>query len=436
MPRDKRSQCRFGPQESEHPTLFSANAILVCMVPLHYNHGLGLTLICVSVCLFLFVYFLFQAWPKHCCGQKLLPLISLVFLLFLAISVMTLTNPLPMPPADINRRLSRALSSAGEFGSRLRLIELCPAAASQQPVAQTQHRAWKSKAQSRHSVAMKSLEGAAINNKNSIKERIHIDVHKKKNKSKGITSKKKVMTGAIQHLTSHQRTSLPHFTVNNGGPQHRIKSSNHSAAVKHTPKAYINLQSSKSTALRIQVQADTLISKGGVAETWGERNRNADPQIDGSHPSAKLAENHQALEKHRLHSGKSAKVSKEEQAIKKPTQHPKKPYNLSEYPLGAKKKPGSLDRTKALYKPEAIIKKDDSCRCPSFTEQHFPEGDHRRIRISPDLRPLPWLSDDDIQKMVLLAEGEVISKVRVPAHGQVLQVALDHPEQQQVLSGF
>ncbi|XP_071594767.1 Golgi-associated kinase 1A [Heliangelus exortis] len=35
-----------------------------------------------------------------------------------------------------------------------------------------------------------------------------------------------------------------------------------------------------------------------------------------------------------------------------------------------------------------------------------------------------WLSDDDLQKMRLLASGQVISKTRIPAHGQVLRVGL------------
>ncbi|PKK32273.1 family with sequence similarity 198, member A [Columba livia] len=36
----------------------------------------------------------------------------------------------------------------------------------------------------------------------------------------------------------------------------------------------------------------------------------------------------------------------------------------------------------------------------------------------------PWLSDDDLQKMQLLAGGQVVSKTRIPAHGQVLRVGL------------
>ncbi|NXN96560.1 F198A protein, partial [Rhinopomastus cyanomelas] len=36
----------------------------------------------------------------------------------------------------------------------------------------------------------------------------------------------------------------------------------------------------------------------------------------------------------------------------------------------------------------------------------------------------PWLSDDDVQKMRLLAGGHVVSKTRIPAHGQVLRVGL------------
>ncbi|NXG92159.1 F198A protein, partial [Stercorarius parasiticus] len=36
----------------------------------------------------------------------------------------------------------------------------------------------------------------------------------------------------------------------------------------------------------------------------------------------------------------------------------------------------------------------------------------------------PWLSSDDLQKMQLLASGQVVFKTRVPAHGQVLRVGL------------
>ena len=120
--------------------------------------------------------------------------------------------------------------------------------------------------------------------------------------------------------------------------------------------------------------------------------------------------------------------------MKKPSRDLKKHHNLSEEPSEERKNPASLDRRKALSKPEASVKKDDGGWCRSFRDQDFPESDHRRVRISPDLRPLPWLSEDDIQKMELLAEGEVVSKARVPAHGQVLQVALDPPAHQQVHS--
>ncbi|CAF87896.1 unnamed protein product, partial [Tetraodon nigroviridis] len=36
----------------------------------------------------------------------------------------------------------------------------------------------------------------------------------------------------------------------------------------------------------------------------------------------------------------------------------------------------------------------------------------------------PWLSEDDVRKMLLLAGAQVVSKAKLPAHGQVLQVAL------------
>lgn len=39
-------------------------------------------------------------------------------------------------------------------------------------------------------------------------------------------------------------------------------------------------------------------------------------------------------------------------------------------------------------------------------------------------QPPPWFTPDDWQKMKLLAKGEVVTKVRIPAHGQVLKVGL------------
>ncbi|XP_035528856.1 uncharacterized protein gask1a [Morone saxatilis] len=375
-----------------------------------------------------------RAWSKLCCGHKWLLLLSPVFLLFLMISVMTMTLPLPLPPADIDRRSSRALSSAGEFGSRPRVMDFPPVAASQQLLAHI----WKSstkKETSKRSVAPKPFGDAAGDDKNSIKERSHADFRRNKHKTKSIASKRKQMAGAIQHSTSHQRPHLPEFTVNNKGPKHRIKPGNHSAVVEHTAQAYIHLERSKYTAAHIPAPADTLISDRRAADRqagrWEGRrtNRNADTQIHGSHTTVKLAEHHQALEKHRQHSGKSDKVGKEQQAVKKPSRDLKKHHNLSDDPSEAKKNPGPLDRRKALSKAEAAIKKVDSSWCRSFTEQDFPDSDHRRIRISPDLHPLPWLSEDDIQKMVLLSGAELVSKARVPAHGQVLQVALVHQQE-------
>lgn len=291
-------------------------------------------------------------------------------------------------------------------------------------------------------MARKPFRDAAGDDKNSIKERNHADLHRNKHKRKGFASKRKEMAGAIQHPTSHHRPNLPTLTVNNAEPKHRIKASNHSAVVKHAAQAYSHLESSvsKSTAAHIPAPADTVISDGraadGQAGRWEDRhtNKNANTRINCNHTSAKPAEHQQVLEKHRQHSGKSDKVSKEQLSVKKPSRDLKKHHNLSEDPSEAKKNPGSLDRRKALFKPEAAIKRDDSGWCLSFTEQDFPDSDHRRIRISPDLRPLPWLSEDDIQKMVLLAGGEVVSKARVPAHGQVLQVALDRPAHEQVHS--
>ncbi|NWX43118.1 F198A protein, partial [Steatornis caripensis] len=53
-----------------------------------------------------------------------------------------------------------------------------------------------------------------------------------------------------------------------------------------------------------------------------------------------------------------------------------------------------------------------------------PPGQGRRQRQGAAGNAPPWFSDDDLQKMQLLAGGRVVSKTRVPAHGQVLLVGL------------
>ncbi|XP_025923808.1 protein FAM198A [Apteryx rowi] len=61
-------------------------------------------------------------------------------------------------------------------------------------------------------------------------------------------------------------------------------------------------------------------------------------------------------------------------------------------------------------------------RCPE-TPGHSPgapwEGSLRFGEKIP-----PWFSADDVQKMKLLANGEVVAKTRIPAHGQILRVGL------------
>ncbi|NXI82752.1 F198A protein, partial [Rhipidura dahli] len=55
--------------------------------------------------------------------------------------------------------------------------------------------------------------------------------------------------------------------------------------------------------------------------------------------------------------------------------------------------------------------------------QEQPPGRGRRRRGLERDAP-PWLSADDLQKMRLLSSGQVVSKTRIPAHGQVMRVGL------------
>lgn len=367
-------------------------------------------------------------WSKLRRGHKWILLLTPLFLLFLMIFVMTVTLPLPSPPAHIARRSSRALSSTGEFGSRNRIVEPLPAAGFQQPLAHMYSRSLRSSSRretSKHSVPLKPFGDAAGNDKNSIKERRHADIQRNKHKSKGIASKRKELAGASQPASHHR--PHPEFIDNNMLPKHRIKPSNHSAVATQATQTYIYLEKSAS--------ADPIESETGAADRqtaklrFRHTNRNADKQIHGSHTSAKIAQQHLGLKKHKQstkHNLKSDNV----QAVKKTAGYFIKHRNLSEDPSDAKKIPGSMANRKALSKPEVAVMEDDIDWCQSFTEQDFPDSDRRRIRA--DLHRLPWFSREDIQKMEFLAKGEVVSKTRMPGHGQVLQVALDAPADQQV----
>ncbi|NWZ05827.1 F198A protein, partial [Agelaius phoeniceus] len=58
-------------------------------------------------------------------------------------------------------------------------------------------------------------------------------------------------------------------------------------------------------------------------------------------------------------------------------------------------------------------------------QEQAPGRGRRRRGLERDIPHLPpWLSADDLQKMWLLSSGQVVSKTRVPAHGQIMRVRL------------
>ncbi|XP_006030341.2 protein FAM198A [Alligator sinensis] len=60
--------------------------------------------------------------------------------------------------------------------------------------------------------------------------------------------------------------------------------------------------------------------------------------------------------------------------------------------------------------------------CMKMPEAAFPAQRKGGLRFG-GKKP-PWLTEDDVQKMKLLANSEVVSKTRIPAHGQILRVSL------------
>lgn len=369
---------------------------------------------------FLYVFFFvlqsWRVWSKLCCGQKWILLLFPFFLLFLMIFVMTITLPLPLPPVDLDRHSSRVLSSTGEFRSKLRIVEPPPVVSIQQHHPHIHNsRTRPGKETSKYSVPHRPSGDAVGDDKNSFKVRSHTNTHRQKQRSTDAASKNKEVAGASQSA-SHHHPQLSNFAVNNAEPKHRIKPSNHIAVVKPMAHAQIYLQRNKSTRAYRPSPAESI-----NRHPQGDRHTNANGQTIISHSSTKIEhqQNRQAVK----HSGKNDNVGKEPLSVKNPPRDRKKQQYFSDNPSDVKENSGPSDHRKA-------VNRDDS-DCWTFKEQEFSER-NRRIRMSEDLQSLPWFSQDDAQKMELLARGKVLSKARVPAHGQVLQVAMDPPAHHQV----
>lgn len=352
------------------------------MASCHYNYGsLGLTSL----------YFLFQAWKlwsKVCCGQKWMLLLYPVFLLFLMVSVMTVTLPLPLPPFVIDQRLSRSLSSTGDFRPRSRAAQLLPAALSLPPPAHVNHRApsaWRSPSQ--HAIVPDNDKKRADTRRSSVSRNRH---------------EAEKTAGADGH--PNRRLSPPEFTGSNKEPQ----PGSHSQRGGPTVQTRVDR---KSPDPNLQVNRRASDTQAGQ-------------QQDGrtNVPTDRHARKAPA-ERSRRHPGKSGAAGRRQLAVEKPLGDRKKCHNPSED--STRESPASPEGGKPLSEPGAAPNGGDGGVCPRIGEHDLPDADRRHVRISPALRPLPWLSEDDVQKMVFLARGEVVSKAKLPAHGQVLQVALD-----------
>uniref|UniRef100_A0A3Q2P4N6 Golgi associated kinase 1A n=1 Tax=Fundulus heteroclitus TaxID=8078 RepID=A0A3Q2P4N6_FUNHE len=372
-----------------------------------------------------------RMWSKLCCGPRWILLLSPLFLLFLMVILMAVTLPLPLPPAHIDRRSSRGLSSAEEFKPRSRVVEPAAVGGFQQPNPHIRSRTWRHGSGKETSTRSALRQRAGRDVKNRVKARGDADIHKKKQRSQGIASRRRG-TADIFLEASHQRSPLSDLTGNNTERQQRSEPSSHAAGVKHTVQKHERDKGAVPTGERKPSPAHTIKKGRRSARTEAGRHLNqaADRQMKGSQTSAKQNQHHRTLGRHKSPKppGKAVRVGKEEKASSDLT----KDHHFSKDAPEVKEHPVSPDGRKAPSQLEATSHKDDDRNwCQSFGEHNFSDDDQRRIRVGGDLQHLPWLSRDDIEKMQLLTGGEVVSKTRVPAHGQVLQVALDPPSHHQ-----
>lgn len=295
-------------------------------------------------------------------------------------------------------------------------MNLPPAAHVADRLSQIHNREWKSSAaKKKQSVSLTPNERDRRTKTEQEKRSTSVNRHKQKNEK---------TAGAMQNPARPQHgPQLPHFTANNTGPKHRIRPSDRSAVVKHTAETHIRAERRKFTTAQNSAQTQAVISdRQSARRQTGTRrdthaNRNADTQLHNRHKGSEPAEHQQDVGKNTQAPNHLDRIIQEQQAVNTPNRNLKKHQHFSEDPL----------HKNTMTKVEEVGEWGDGSRCQRLTEQDFPGDDNRRIRTSPDPQNHPWFSQDDIEKMELLAGGEVESKARVPAHGRVLQVALEPP---------
>lgn len=97
------------------------------------------------------------------------------------------------------------------------------------------------------------------------------------------------------------------------------------------------------------------------------------------------------------------------------------PPDHSLLPLPASSPPGPPREVAAPLSGGQAYRRHPMPRAHLQQEQ-APGWSRRQRRLERDVPP--WLSADDLQKMWLLSSGQVVSKTRVPAHGQIMRVRL------------
>ncbi|NWS89019.1 F198A protein, partial [Toxostoma redivivum] len=97
------------------------------------------------------------------------------------------------------------------------------------------------------------------------------------------------------------------------------------------------------------------------------------------------------------------------------------PSEHSLLPLPASSPPGPPREVAAPLPGGQAYGKRLPMPCTRLWQEQAPDRSRRRWM---ERDTVPWLSADDLQKMWLLSSGQVVSKTRVPAHGQIMRVRL------------
>ncbi|KAJ7985633.1 hypothetical protein DPEC_G00354090 [Dallia pectoralis] len=363
-----------------------------------------------------------RVWSKIRC--KRWGVMAFLFFLLFLLSVVVI-NSLHFTPSETRRLPSTFLSSTGggdRARARSRQRATLPLHQHHLPPPPNNHnRGWKQNGKVKESWKHHLVDHPRLDHRANIMTDVRTYNNNKKNvKATGTSSKrnqKKVRQPSSSRGHHKNSQSLPVTALPVGQDGSQVHNGSRSEL--------INFPQSPTTQQNTHPAGPQNLYSAGPQTVKRRQRHTANQSLSDLSEHICTSDGQRQRQTQTRHSGK--KDQTDQQSVEKVSREHRKNDRPSAE-ASERKHPHLSGRTEtrpAAGTEEGNVSEAHGCKM-SAQEGRFTDTDTQKIRTgSPD--SLPWLSKDDILKMEFLRSSEVISKARVPAHGQVLKVGLSDP---------